>query len=235
VDSALVALLLVALLYSLFVKDTPKVVLSSDIYHPVGVYSDAAHKYLSSVKNRNKITLNAQAIVNSLKKQFPEISDASVELPIMAETPVLHINIAKPSFILNNNNSSYIVSSDGVAVAAASQLSTAKSLAVVTDQSGFNAQAGEQVVSATSVKFINTLMLQMKHANMPVTQLILPPLAQELDLRTSDKSYYVKFYLAGDVQQQAGQFLATRHQLDSTNVQPTEYLDVRVPGKVFYK
>jgi hypothetical protein len=35
--------------------------------------------------------------------------------------------------------------------------------------------------------------------------------------------------------QQAGQFLATRNQFNDTNTQPAEYLDVRVPGKVFYK
>jgi cell division septal protein FtsQ len=234
-DGVIIVALLACLLYSLFVKDTPKVTLNSEIYHSRSAYEAAAHKYLSTLTNRNKITLNEEAIINSLQAEFPEISSASVELPILAETPVIHINIANPSFILSSSGSSYIVSSDGVAIDPAGKLQNSKNLTIVTDQSGFNTKAGERVMSASSVQFINSLIAQMKHANIGIGQLVLPPLAQELDLKTSDKPYFVKFYLGGDVQQQAGQFLASRHQFDSTNTQPTQYLDVRVPGKVFYK
>jgi hypothetical protein len=68
-----------------------------------------------------------------------------------------------------------------------------------------------------------------------VSSLTLPKTAQELDLRTKDRPYYVKFYLGGDALLQAGQFLATRRQFDTSNTQPAEYLDVRVEGKIFYK
>jgi hypothetical protein len=108
-------------------------------------------------------------------------------------------------------------------------------LTEVTDQSGFSANAGQQVMSADSVKFVNALVAQLKHANVPISEIILPPLAQELNLKISDRPYYVKFYLGGDVLQQTGQFLATRKQFSQTNTQPAEYLDVRVPGKIFYK
>jgi hypothetical protein len=234
-DGVLILVLTAVLLYSLFVNDNPKVVLNSEVYHSADTYQDAAKKILGSLKNRNKVTLNEHSIVNSMQRQFPEISSAYVELPIMSETPVIHLSIARPSFVLSNNGSSYIVSSDGVAIASSGQITGTKSLAVVMDQSGFDAHAGEQVMSAASVKFVNDLIVQLKHANVPISQIILPPLAQELDLKTADKPYYVKFYLGGDVMQQAGQFLATRKQFNDTNTQPAEYLDVRVPGKVFYK
>jgi hypothetical protein len=63
----------------------------------------------------------------------------------------------------------------------------------------------------------------------------LPSTAEELDIHTPDRPYYVKFYLAGDALLQTGQYLASRHQFDTTNSQPAEYLDVRIPGKIFYK
>jgi hypothetical protein len=68
-----------------------------------------------------------------------------------------------------------------------------------------------------------------------IKSLTLPKSVQELDLHTSDRTYFVKFYLGGDALQQTGQFLAARHQFDITNSQPAEYLDVRVAGKIFYK
>jgi hypothetical protein len=235
IDGVLILLLTAVLLYSLFVNNNPKVDLSSEVYHPAGVYQGAAQKILSSLKNRNKVTLSEQSIVNSMQKEFPEISNATVELPVMSETPVIHITIAQPSFILKNGGNSYIVSSDGVAIAYNGQIASTKNLTEVTDQSGFSANAGQQVMSADSVKFVNALVAQLKHANVPISQIILPPLAQELNLKTSDRPYYIKFYLGGDVLQQTGQFLATRKQFSQSNIQPAEYLDVRVPGKVFYK
>jgi len=90
-------------------------------------------------------------------------------------------------------------------------------------------------VSASSAKFINTVIAQSKRANVPIVSFVLPNTAQEVDLRTSDKPYYVKFYLGGDALIQTGQFLAARHQFDATNSQPSEYLDVRVAGKIFYR
>jgi hypothetical protein len=234
-DVIIILALLALLLYGLFVNDNPKVEVNSEVYHSVNAYKAAAHKYLSSVKNRNKITFNEQSIVAAMQKQFPEILNASVELPVMAETPVVHIDIANPSFILKSGASSYVVASNGVAVATVDQLPSVKNLSVVTDQSGFNAHASQQVMTAASVEFINDLIVQMKHANVTIDQIVLPPLAQELYLRAAGKPYFVKFYLGGDVKQQVGQFLAAIHQFDATNTQPSEYLDVRVPGKVFYK
>jgi hypothetical protein len=68
-----------------------------------------------------------------------------------------------------------------------------------------------------------------------ITSLSLPSKPSELDLRTKDRPYFVKFYMGGDALTQAGQFLAARAQFDRQNHQPADYLDVRVAGKIFYK
>lgn len=213
------------------VKTNPKITINSTAYHPQNIYKEAAHKYLGSVNNRNKVTLDGQKIVVSLKAQFPEIANASVELPILDQTPIVHISVASPSFVLENNGQDYIVDSQGVAVGKSQSYPSIKNLSVVTDRSGFNAQEARQVMSAASVKFITVLITQLQHAKVPVASITLPPSAQQLELRTKDKSYFVKFYLGGDPLQQVGQLLAIRH----SNTQPAQYLDVRVPGKVFYK
>lgn len=230
-DGLIILIFLAGLVYSLMVKPDPKVIISSNAYHSKDIYEAAAQKYLGSVKNRNKITLNVQNVSESLKKQFPEIAEASVELPILDQTPIIHINVARPSFVLQNGHESYIVDSQGVAVGKSQSYPSINNLTTVIDRSGFRAGDGQQVMSADSVKFITTLTAQLRQAKVPVASITLPPLAQQLELRTKDKPYFVKFYLGGDPLQQAGQFLAIRH----SDTQPTQYLDVRVPGKVFYK
>ena len=234
-DVVVLIILLGGLIYSLFVNSTPQIRLNDTTYHPASVYQAAAAKELGALKNRNKITLNESGVISSLQQQFPEIASASLELPLFSETPIIHLTVAKPSFFLASGGSDYIVDSQGVATAVARSLPQIKNLTTLTDQSGFGAEPGQQVLSAQSVAFINNVLGQTARSKIPVKSLVLPPQADEMDMYTSDRSYYVKFYLNGDPLLQSGQFLAARHNFDQTAAQPSQYLDVRVPGKIFYK
>jgi hypothetical protein len=147
----------------------------------------------------------------------------------------VHLNIAAPSFFLISGGRIYVVDAAGYVVAGASSLPNVKNLTQVTDQSGFKVALGQPAMSSANVTFINTLLAELKYANVSISSLTLPLQAQELDLRTTDHGYYIKFFLGGDVLQETGQFLATRHNFATTNTQPSEYLDVRVPGKIYYK
>jgi hypothetical protein len=228
---------LIALLaYSLVIRPSSKVDINSELYHPKAVYQEAANKILKGVKYTNKITFDENDVIGKLQKQFPEISNAGIELPIFAQTPIIHLQIASPSFTLKSNNQSYIIDSAGVAVARASDFPNMSGTTLsVEDQSGFSAELGKQVMNANSVNFIKILGRQTKHSGVSISSLVLPSTAEELDIHTPDRPYYVKFYLAGDALLQTGQYLASRHQFDTTNSQPAEYLDVRIPGKIFYK
>jgi hypothetical protein len=232
----LVLVVLLALfMYSLIIRPSAKAEVNSQLFHTQSEYQTAANKILSGVKYSNKITFSEKSVIAKMQEQFPEITSMRVELPIFTQNPILHLKIASPTFTIKSNGQSYIVDSDGVAVAKSGDFVGSNKLVGIEDQSGFKIESGKQVLSAGSVKFINTIIKQCEHANVKISSLILPSKAQELHLRTADKPYYIKFYLGGDAQLQTGQFLASRHQFDAGDPQPGEYLDVRVPGKIFYK
>ena len=234
-DTLVLIALIFGLIYSLLVRPDPQISTTSTAYQQISVYRQAAIKQFQILKNRNKITLDEQGIIKSLQAQFPEIASASVELPLFSESPIVHLNIAAPTFFMSSGGNLYIVDSQGYVVAKAGSLPAIKNLAHLSDQSGFKIHLGQQAMSSANVAFINTLVAETNRAKVPISSLTLPALAQELDLRTSDRGYFVKFFLGGDVLQQAGQFLAARHNFDQTGSQPTQYLDVRVPGKIYYK
>lgn len=234
-DLLMVGLVIFLLVYSLLVKSNPAVSVDNEIYHGANIYKDAAIKELEQIKNRTKLTLDDNEIIESLQRKFPEIYSAHIELPLFSQTPTVHINVSTPSFFINTDTASYVVDNKGTAIARASELPQIKNLPILKDQTSFEITPGKQVISAKSVNFIKDLTAQCKRANVSISSLSLPPLAQELDLKTSDQPYFVKFYLNGDALEQIGQFLATRKQLQQSNIKPAEYLDVRVPGKIFYK
>lgn len=234
-DIILVGLLFAGLVYSLIVTPKPKIILNSTAFHSRAEYQIEADKLFSSFKNRNKVTFGQNSVTDGLKKKFPEITSVNVELPIFSQQPTLRLDISKASLRLKSGGSEYIVDSQGVIVSSLASLSYQSELPEVIDQSGFAARPGSRILSASSVNFIRTLNAECKRAGIPLTSMTLPPVAQELDLRAKDQKYYVKFFLGGDVLTQTGQYLAARHHFAAAHDQPSEYLDVRVNGKIFFK
>lgn len=235
IDILIILVVVFCAIYSLSVKPDPKVIASSNLYHSTSAYVIASKQYMSSFKDHNKLTFNQTGLVNRLQSQFPEIASASVELPLFGQRPIVRLNIATPKFILENQGTRYVVADNGVVVAEAMNFADDDSLPTVADQSGFSAQVGEAVLGANQVNFINQVVLQCQRAKVPISSLSLPAQAQELDLKTQDQHYQVKFYLGGDPLVETGQFLAARAQFARDHHSPSKYLDVRIAGKIFYK
>jgi cell division septal protein FtsQ len=234
-DILIISAVLAGLIYSLIVKPAPRLEVNDLSYHGQSTYQTALVRELKSIKNRNKMTLDERGIEASLKKQFPEIADVSVRLPLLGQTPTVKLAVAAPTFFLTSQGKVYILDSLGVAVSESKDLPKVKSLPTIDDQSGFEVNKGTQALSGSAVSFINSILAQSKRSKVPIKSLTLPPAAQELHVRTDDKSYFVKFYLGGDARQQIGQFLSARQQFSRSKIEPAQYLDVRVAGKIFYK
>jgi hypothetical protein len=216
-DIILAAVLIAGIAYSLMINPHPSIKANSHTFHSINDYRSAAESQLSKINNRNKITFDEQGLAAALKTQFPEIRGVQVELPLLSEKPTINLAIDQPSFFLDSRGARYIIDSSGRAVTEAKRLPNIKNLPQINDNSGFRISPGRQVIGGDGVSFINTLY------------------AEELDLRAKDQPYFVKFYLGGDPLAQIGQYLAARHHFNEAGQQPAEYLDVRVPGKVFFK
>ncbi len=235
VDILVIILLLAGLINSLMLSSNPSVSVTDLTYRSAKVYSAEVRTSFGGYKNHNKVTFEEQAVISKIQNQFPEVQAVQIELPFFSEQPKAKLIISPPAFKITSNNQAFVVDSQGVAVAKAETLPTSKNLVTLNDQSGFNAQLGRQILSTQSVQFIQSLITQTQHAKVPISSLSLPALPQELDLHISDQSYFVKFYLGGDADLQLGQFLASRQKFAQAHITPSEYLDVRVSGKVFYK
>ena len=221
--------------YNLLLKPSPNLLVSSQTYRPLATYRQAVVAELKKPKNRTKLTIDQAAIQKALQAKMPEIAFVNVSSPLLGQTPTLKLAIAAPALLVASGSSIYLVDEQGIAVARASELPKLANLPRLDDQSGFTASVGQAILNSSAVTFINGLIAQAKRANVPIASLTLPALAQEIDLRTTDRPYYVKFYLNGDTLAQIGQFLAARHSFDASGNQPSGYLDVRVAGKVYYQ
>lgn len=232
-DIVLVLVLLVCLGYSLVVKPSSKVILSNTTYHPAINYTYFINSQISSIKDRNKITFDQDGLINSLKTSFPEINTASIELPILGQRPIVRISVGTPAFFLSSGGNNYLISSNGVAVDYKNTYLKLPKLITVTDNSGFSISKGKQVLSSANVAFLQTLAAELSLKQIPIKNLVLSKSPEEIDLYTTDYSYYTKFFMGGDAVLQSGQYLAARNKFNPATG-PATYLDVRVAGKIFY-
>jgi hypothetical protein len=201
-------------------------------------YQQAAQKlFAKSILNHNKLTIDTNKIEQQLMLEYPEMTDVSVALPILGHQPVIYIQIAQPTLILNDSRGTYVLDGNGKVLTSNSQASSFSSLKLpsVSDQSGLVLSRNLQALPSGDITFIQTLTAQLSAKGLSIASMSLPAATSELDVQIKSESYFVKFNLeSGDARQQVGTFLATQSYLQSQSIIPAKYIDVRVDGRAYY-
>lgn len=238
-----IILILFSVVDVLYVASTPKIIpitqdSNDSILQPKDVYAAAAHHYLgSSILNGNKLTVDTNGLASQLRKQFPELADASVTLPLVGNRPLVYVTPVAVSVLLQSNHSgTFLVDARGVAIKAAAGTQP-KDVPLVIDQTDTTIKAGGVAIPSDQVQFISNVYEELQLKGVPTAKLILAPAAYEIDVYPSGVGYYVKFNMHDSDQalEQVGAFLAVRKHLSTQGITPSSYIDVRLSGRAYYK
>jgi hypothetical protein len=240
-------LLLGLVVYELQLSTTAKVVSlahSSDapFLQDSKIYQQAAGQmFAEAASNRNKLTVNVADIAARLQQRFPELQEVSISLPIIGDTPTIYVKPAAPAMVLAARNGTFIVDENGRALAEATAGTNLRRLQVpsVTDQSGLDVKLGKQVVPRSAAAFINTVSTQLQAQKIGVQSMTLPVAAGELDVYITGKPYFVKFNIQKGSDDsslvQVGTLIALLRKLEREGNSPSQYVDVRLEGRAYYK
>lgn len=202
-------------------------------------YQQVAQDLLTnSPWDHNKLTVNTERLNQRLLDRFPELYSANTTVPLFSKRPIIYLQAAEPVLILTTRDGSYVVDNRGKALLSADKLSdTVRGrLPIVTDRSGLRVALHAQALSGNDTRFIQILLAQLAAKKLTIASMILPQASSELDVTLVGQSYSVKFNLQnGDARRQAGTFLATQAHLQTQHITPTSYIDVRVPGRAYYR
>jgi hypothetical protein len=239
----LVLVVLALAAYLSFLGTNPKVVLLTSgatkyFLQEEAVYQQAAAKTLQkSPLSYNKLSINTTEVRRDLLQKYPEIKNVEVELPFIGQRPIIYVEPYKPSFILiTSAGGAFLLDSTGRALATTSQIADIDTyeLMTVQDKSGHSVRLGARAIPASTVSFTDTVVKALDNANVvPDTLTLSSP--YQLEVKLSGDKYFTKFNTQGDPLEQAGTLLATRGRLAKDKVTPAEYIDVRVPGRAYYK
>ncbi len=231
-------------MYVLSLGFQPNVILLQDqatdyFLQDAGVYQQAAERSLGkSIFNHNKLTIDTARVRKDLLKNYPEIKNVSIVLPVFGHQPQVYVEPYKPSFILTTTSSNaFLLDTTGRALATTSQITDIDKLGVPTlqDNTGAPVKLGNRALPGTTISFARSVFAALKAKGVTVSAMVLPPAASELDVSIAETPYFVKFNLQNDPLQQAGTYLATKQRLAADHVMPGQYIDVRVPERAYYK
>ncbi len=213
-----------------------KVVVSSNEAHvqlPTDSYAETTNALMRrSALNRNKITLDANGIAQSIASQHPELTSVVVAPPLIGNRPVVYVATARPACVLQTPSGNYTVSDAGY-ILARTEVNVAGA-PLLKDASNRPVVPGKQYLAGSTVEFVSTVAYQLQKAGVHVESFELPVKAPyELVARLAGVSYYVRFNLVADAMQQSGGAIAMLDQLGQNP--PREYVDMRVPGRAYYR
>ena len=205
------------------------------------VYASAAEETLSSsLWNRSKLTVDPQSVESAMEKEFPELASVNVVVPFFGNRPVIYLEPAKPALILTALNGNYVLDETGKVLMNQANVPAGfkmPNLPVVADQSNLKAELNESAITEDDVQFIKAIVGQLNAKGVKYEGLTLPAGASELDVKIAGKPYYVKFNMQDrkHAREQAGTFFATEQELTRKKITPSQYIDVRVEGRAYYR
>ena len=211
----------------------------SQFLESTSIYKTASEKYLSnSIANNTKITINNLGLSDYMLSRFPELSNATPELSFLSHFVTLKITEAKPVGILYDQSKRfYLLKNNGVAMASVSNNNSENfiNLMPYIIESFSNIKINQRALSNSDLSFISYTYNELAIQSIKTISYTLVPNSRELDIKIDKVPYILKLNLEEPVKEQVGSYLALKGYLQANNKNPSQYIDVRVIGRAYYK
>ena len=227
--------------FELWLKPIPKTTIASlpgTVSRPQQAYSDGIRDiWGQSLLNNSKLTIQSDKLKTDIKQRFPELSGVDIELPLLGQLPNVILTPSSPALLLVTQRGVFYLDADGKTLGRTDQVTpnALGGLPTARDDSGLVPEPGKNGLPKQTIQTVSQLLRLAASANLDVDTLTLPPAPNEVDMLIRGSNYVVKFAFDQDPRQGIGALLALRDKFKSDNIQPSTYVDLRVPDKAFYK
>lgn len=233
---ALVAVIILGYVSSL--SSRPHVSVQGMQYRSAADYEKRVQQaFGNDVRNRVKPFLRTKSLEQAISDAIPEAQTVIVSSSLLGHRPEVKIITDVPAAIFSQPNSTdYILSNRGRLLLPAGDTNIPTvSLPIIQNLTGVQGKAGEQFMRPDETLAFTRLLAQyVADSSKPLFTLTTTPheiTAKELGRGT----YYGKYLLSDTITTQYGSLRATEKKLQELGQAPTEYIDVRLVDKAYYK
>jgi len=182
-----------------------------------------------SKKHQNLFSFPSNKTEKELKNQYKNFAEVKIYKGPPDALKVIVIE-RKPMLLWEIKNDNYVIDNYGVAYRLADEKDT--KLPQIIDERNDIVNLGDKVLSTGFLDFISNLNKTFSSTlNIKISRIIVKDSVYEIMVYT-EKDFYIIFDTSGNLDQQVNDVRIALEKIGNNKI---EYLDLRVPGKVYYK
>ncbi len=194
--------------------------------------TQAADEYLrANPVQRNVLFLNAQDMAQAVKTQEPTLANVKV-----SRTLLLGLNVqvveSQPSLVWQTGEQSWLIAEDGRVLRQAK--AGEGTFGRIIDTAQLTVKVGDKVADKQFVVFAREFISLAGKKGVDIESSAIGATTRELNIRLKN-GIVIRTDTARGASEQVEAYIATIETAQQQNKKPTEYVDVRIPGKAFYK
>lgn len=180
----------------------------------------------------NLLTLNPSRVEDYVVLKEYQVKDLKFKRH-WPQTLVVEVTERKPSLLWQSGEQVNVLDIDGTVIGSAGE--RFKQLPVVIDSKNVPVRVGDRVVSGSFIQFCDDVVTQLQSSlAIGVSRITVPDTTSEVHVTTS-KGYVVKFDTTRSAISELNDLKNVLSELDRLRKVPAEYIDLRIPGKAYYK
>ena len=225
--------------YLISLSGEPYVSVDGPMYRTRANYQATVSNIINgNIINHIKPLVPVASIQERILKDLPEVSTAKVSTSLFSHRLNVHLTTDYPAAILTQpGQPDLIVSNRGrLLLSSGNGIKTdIANLPIIKNESGITAKPGEQFIRPDEMSTLIKLNEQIT-ADKSQVNYVIPTTPHEIWMHESNRGgYYTKFLLDETILNQYGALRATQKKLSETNQTPTQYIDIRLSDKAYYK
>lgn len=178
----------------------------------------------------NLITLSSRRLERSVIEQIPEIKSLAVTRK-WPQRLIVTVNEREPSLAWQSGGDLYLLDRDGTVIR---EISGKANVAVIVDTTNLPVRIGSQPVPERFVIFSLEAMRLLKGVSGGIKQVSVIDTTSELNMALGD-GYSIKLDTTREAGSQVRALKSVLAELSKQGKKPSEYVDLRIEGKAYYK
>lgn len=211
-----------------------------DMYRTQAEYKQGiADIFARSFLNRFKLTLNSSRFENEVKLKFPEVSDASVVIPLAGRQLQVSMVFSQPMMRVqagNTNQAVLGINGTILMVSDSQNVNSRFSSLPLLQLPGVEIKQGANVLTTDESELLSLLSTEFDGSDVmrPRLKTVLYDIrTREIRASFDDTTYFAKLTPERSTREQVGSLLSTIKYLSNNSIVPASYVDVRVDDRVF--
>ncbi|MSU76076.1 FtsQ-type POTRA domain-containing protein [Patescibacteria group bacterium] len=185
----------------------------------------AVESHFGPITSRSIFLINEAAVAAAIKRSNDDVAKVQVTKQ-WPNSLTADITERESTLLWQTKDKFYLVDQQGIAF---EETQPKEGLVKVEDSTGLPVEVGKQIVSSSFIKELNDIQQEMKTAGFVVTGFRIPESTFEVQAVTN-QGYYVLFDTTRSIPFQVDALKRAVQQ-----GKPSQYADVRVPGRVYVR